>query len=159
MDKTSGLNDGVRIPGRGRCSSRTTAVDARVKYQLYLSIYRGFFFILIWYSLFQSIFNIRWSKHMRLKTTLYHVLLDISVFWHIFLRLFYVLQLILEWCVFVLVFPWPQWLLSLQLLLLLVNSLLFVINSILWRKILTKWRLKILIWTLFWPVNVSKSKA
>ena len=44
MDKTSGLNDGVRIPGRGRCSSRTTAVDARVKYQLYLSIYRGFFF-------------------------------------------------------------------------------------------------------------------
>ena len=37
MDKTFGLGaerSGVRIPGRGKCSLRTTAVDARAKYPL-----------------------------------------------------------------------------------------------------------------------------
>ena len=39
MDKTLVLStgrSGVRIPGRGKCSLRTIAVDARVKYLLYL---------------------------------------------------------------------------------------------------------------------------
>ena len=38
MDKTLGLNagrSGVQIPGRGKFSLRTKAVDASVKYQLY----------------------------------------------------------------------------------------------------------------------------
>ena len=38
MIKPSRLNagiSGVRIPGRGKCSLKTTAVDARVKYPLY----------------------------------------------------------------------------------------------------------------------------
>ena len=39
MDKTFELRagiSGVRITGRGKCSLSTTAVDARVKYPLYL---------------------------------------------------------------------------------------------------------------------------
>ena len=39
MDKTLGLSaerSGVRIPGQGKCSLRTIAVDARVKYPLYI---------------------------------------------------------------------------------------------------------------------------
>ena len=42
MDKSLGLSAGrsrVRIPGRGKCSVRTTAVDAMVNYPLYLLIY------------------------------------------------------------------------------------------------------------------------
>ena len=38
MDKTLGLSggkSGVRIPGRGKCSIRTIADDARVNYPLY----------------------------------------------------------------------------------------------------------------------------
>ena len=38
MDKTLGLSagrSGVRIPGRGKCSLRTTAIDARVNYSLF----------------------------------------------------------------------------------------------------------------------------
>ena len=40
MDETLELSagrSGVWIPGRGKCSQRTVAVDARVKYPLYLS--------------------------------------------------------------------------------------------------------------------------
>ena len=40
LDKTLGIctgRSGVRIPGRGKCSLRTIAVDARVNYPLYLS--------------------------------------------------------------------------------------------------------------------------
>ena len=43
MDKTFGLGagrSGVRIPGRGKCSLITTAVDARVNYPLYLTAER-----------------------------------------------------------------------------------------------------------------------
>ena len=39
MDEILGFNavrSGVRNPGRGRCSLRTTAVDAGVNYKLYL---------------------------------------------------------------------------------------------------------------------------
>ena len=39
MDKTFGLSagiPGVRIPGGGKCSLKTIAVDARVNHQLYL---------------------------------------------------------------------------------------------------------------------------
>ena len=38
MDKTLGLSagrSGIRIPGRGKCSLRTIAVDARVNYRLF----------------------------------------------------------------------------------------------------------------------------
>ena len=43
MDKTLGLSagrSGVRIPGRGKCSLRTIAVDARVNYPLYLLTFK-----------------------------------------------------------------------------------------------------------------------
>ena len=43
MDKTFGLSavrPGVRIPGRGKCSLTTTAVDAMVKYPLFCSLYQ-----------------------------------------------------------------------------------------------------------------------
>ena len=40
MNKTLGLSagrSGVRIPGRGKCLLRTTAVNTRVKYPLYFA--------------------------------------------------------------------------------------------------------------------------
>ena len=36
MDKTQRWRSGIRIPGRGKCMPRTIAVDAGVKYPLYL---------------------------------------------------------------------------------------------------------------------------
>ena len=42
MDKTFGLSagrSGVRTPVPGKCSLRTTAVDARVKYPLYFPLF------------------------------------------------------------------------------------------------------------------------
>ena len=68
MDKTLGLKagrSGVRILGRGKCSVRTTAVDARVNYPFFTSYPYGF-------KLFVVTFKWRCKIYFKLKKFFLH---------------------------------------------------------------------------------------